>query len=458
MNTTIKYKSILFVLVFLLSTILLSCSEFLNDPDIQKDPNRATAVSSDLLFNSVQVSQFFRYEGHLSRTTAVWMQQLGGVDRQSLGLGQYIFTENEWSGEFSSTFTGGGLIDIRRIKKDAESRGWRAYAGIAKVWEALTIGRSASLWGAIPYSEAGTDVATPKLDKQSSIYADLQKLLDEAIADLTAGSGYKPPNDHVYAGSLPKWIQAANTLKARFFMHWAEVDASNYAKALAAAQKGISTNANDFKTKHTAIESESNAIYQFWRTRDSYIRAGKYMVDLLAARNDPRLEKYFAKDKDGKYVGAAPGDPKTDASNLSTIVLAKEYSTDILSYTENSLIWAECAFKAGDAATALAKLNEARRAQEAKWALPANSLGVASGLTGTALIDAIMMEKYISLFMNIEVYNDWKRTNRPALVSFGGQQIPRRLLYGDGERNANPNIPPPSLQPARNENDPGDSY
>ncbi len=458
MKTITKTNKFLFAVIFLSSLIFISCSDYLNDPAVQNDPNRATSVGADLLFNSVQVRQFFRYEGQLARTTAVWMQQMGGVDRQSLGLAQYIFTENEWSGEMNGMFTGGGLIDIRRIIAEADTKGWKTYAGIARFWEAFVIGTGASLWGDIPYSEAVSDVKTPKLDGQKTIYDAVQALLDKAIADLTTGGGYNPPNDWVYGANKTKWIQACYSLKARFYMHWAEVDAANYAKALTAIQSGISSNANDFRSKHTTTESESNTIYQFWRDRDSYIRSGKYLVDLLKTRNDGRLSKYFAVDKNGQYTGAPAGVALTDASNLSTTFLAKDLSFDIMTFTEANLIWAECAYKAGDAATALAKLNAARRAQESKWGLAANSLGVATGLTGTALISAVMEEKYISQFFNIESYNDWKRTNLPAITPFTGGTIPRRLLYGDGERNANPNIPSPSAQPARNANDPGNTY
>ncbi len=462
MKKYINTKNLILVVALLFSSLIISCSDFLNDPDIQDDPNRATTVSADLLFNSVQVRQFFRYEGHLSRTTSIWMQQLGGVDRQSEALGKYVFTENEWNGEMSGIYTGGALIDIRNIRAEAKAKGWKTYEGIAKFWEAFVMGTSASLWGNLPYSEAVSDVKTPQLDGQKAIYDACLALLEEAILDLGAATtGYKPPNDHVYAGNNAKWIEAANTLKARYLLHWAEVNSGNYALALAAIQKGISANANNFKTKHTISETESNAIYQFWRQRDSYIRAGKYMVDLLKSRSDPRLDKYFQPgigSLAGQMVGAAPGQALTDASNLSAAIRANSFTTDIMSFSEANLIWAECAYKAGDATTALTKLNAARRAEESKWSLAANSLGVASGLTGTALIDAIMQEKYIALFLNIEAYNDWKRTNRQALTPFTGGQIPRRILYGDGERITNPNIPTPSQQPARNANDPGDGY
>lgn len=461
MKILFKTQNIIMVIAFLLTLLIIGCSDFLNDPDIQDDPNRATIVSPDLLFNSVQVRQFSRYEGHTSRTAAIWIQQLAGVDRQAISLGTYDITESEWNTDMNSLYTGGGLVDIRNILKETEAKGWKTYSGIVKTWEALSIGMSASLWGDLPYSEAVSEISTPKLDKQEDIYVAVQSLLDDAIADLTAGGGYKPPNDHVYGANAIKWIQAAYTLKARFYLHWAEVNSGNYALALAAVQQGISSNANNFKTHHTTVENESNTIYQYWRTRNSDIRAGKYLIDLLISRNDPRLEKYFQKGVGsvaGQFIGVEPGGKLTDASNLSEIIKAPDYSFEVISFSEANLIWAECAFKTGDEATALAKLNDARRAEEEKWGLKTDTLGVAEGLNGNDLINAIMEEKFISLFMNIEVYNDWKRTNRPAVTPYASRQIPRRLLYSSSERAANPNIPAPSQQPIRNANDPGDNY
>jgi hypothetical protein len=182
------------------------------------------------------------------------------------------------------------------------------------------------------------------------------------------------------------------------------------------------------------------------------------MIDLLKNNNDPRLQIYFSVDIDSNYSGADPGEANIDVSNLSGFWLAKDRPVDILTFTETSLIWAECAYKTGDESAALSELNIARRAQEQKYNLAVNSLGVAQGLTGQALIETIMMEKYISNFMNPETYNDWKRTNLPVLATYNGKAIPRRFYYSTEERNANPNIPAPSQQPLRNENDPGDNY
>ena len=82
---------------------------------------------------------------------------------------------------------------------------------------------------------------------------------------------------------------------------------------------------------------------------------------------------------------------------------------------------------------------------------------IGAGLSGTALLTAILQEKYIALFQNYEVYNDWKRTCYPNLVpatnAYQGN-IPARFTYPVAERSSNPNVPAAGNQPRRNANDP----
>ena len=67
-----------------------------------------------------------------------------------------------------------------------------------------------------------------------------------------------------------------------------------------------------------------------------------------------------------------------------------------------------------------------------------------------------MEEKYVALFQNTEVWNDYRRTCYPNLTPASGNFIPARLVYGTDERRANPNIPSPSQQPRRNQDRPAD--
>lgn len=424
------------------------CSDFLAGPKLgDDDPNRPTVANREQLLMAVQASQFIQQTGSLARIAAMWTQQMAGTDRQYQTLGTYEHTEDDFTSQFSRVYSGGGLVDMRRIIAEAEADGDRRFAGVAKVWEAFSIGTAASLWGDIPYSEAVSEVETPGLDSQADIYAAVQALLDEAIADLQSGQGSGPgAADLVYGGDAEKWVEAAHTLKARFYLHWAEVDPSNYARALAAAQNGISTSDHDFRTYQSAAAGEQNVWYQFmFRDRDSYIRVGKFLVDLMVDRADPRLSEYFAPNGDGEYVGAEPGEGvKGVHSLLSATRGAPGFRQPLITWAENELIIAEASYQGGDQDNARNRLNAVRAAVGLPEISPSDD----------ALLEEIMTEKYISLFQNIEVWNDYKRTCIPAITPADAGGVPGRLFYGTGERNANPNVPAPSAQPDRNANDP----
>lgn len=425
------------------------CTDFLTTPETQEDPNRATKATMDQLFVAVQSAVFVVQTGEAARAVAMWMQQMAGTDRQYQTLGTYTHTESTFGTPWIYIYGGGGLVDLRRIQATATEINDRKYLGIAQVLEALQISTAADLWGNVPYSEANNPaIITPKLDPQLEVYAALQLVLDKAIANLASGVGGGPGSkDLVYGGNATKWIQMANTLKARLYMHVAEVDASAYAKAKAAAALGISSHANDYTTKHAGTAGEENLWYQFIvRERTEYISPGDYLIELMKARNDPRLPVYFTKGATGEYLGADPGEGYTSAlSNLSATRLVANFPQPIVTYDENALILAEAAFKAGDPVTALAKLNEVRIHHGL----------TASAATGTTLFSEIMIEKYISLFQSLEVWNDLKRTCIPDLTpALGATIIPARFFYPTDERQTNTNIPTVETQPRRNPNDP----
>jgi hypothetical protein len=430
---------------------LAACGDFLTGTDLDTDPNRPTNASRDQLFVAMQAKQQAFHEGHVARVVTMWVQQFAGTDRQYIPLDQYDVAEGEFNPQFSGLYTGGGLVDMRRIVATAEADGDRRYAGIVKVWEAFTIGMAASLWGDIPYSEAVGDNPTPKLDPQAEVYAAVQNLLNAAITDLQSGTGRGPgAADFIYGGDATKWIQAANTLKARFHLHMAEREGNTrYTAALAAAQGGISAPANDFRTFHTTQAGEENIWFQFQvRERDTYLRGGAFAINLLQSRNDPRLQQYYAPAAGGQFVGARPGEAAPGASNLSAARLAPAFRQPLITYAENQLIMAEANFRLGNSGPALQNLNNARTAA---------GVSPVSGVAGNALLQEILTEKYLALFQNMEAWNDYKRTCFPNVTpAVAGQRVPGRLLYGNAERNVNPNIPSVSTQLAnpRNFNDP----
>ncbi len=454
-----QFRKMASVCTLALAGVLAGCDDFLSGPGLDTDPNRPTAAELDQLLQAVQVTGFVFQTGDIARMSNMWNQAMSGIGRQQQVRDAYDVTEDDFTFDFSRMYSGGGLIDIRGIQEGGTELGDRTYVGIAKVWEALIFGTAASVWGDIPYSQAVSDVTQPELDDQAAVYAAIQTLLDGAIADLQAAAGEGPGDvDLVYGGDRAKWIQAANTLKARFYMHWVESQVAGsplaatacagncLTKALAAAANGISSPANDFKSFHTNTAGEQNLWYQFMNVaRVGDMAAGKALVDLMKARNDPRLLHYF-EPVGGEVLGAPPA-TETAASKLADDGRgAPDFDQPIITYLENQLIIAEAHARTGNDAAALTALNNARTA--GGWGAPL------AGLTGAALLTEIATEKYVAMFQNIEIWNDHKRNCTPSLTPATGAQLPGRLFYGSDERNANPNIPAPGSITERNDNDP----
>jgi hypothetical protein len=458
-----------------------ACTDFLTGGELEDDPNRPTAASAENLFNGVQATTFLIWNGDFTRTATMWMQQMAGTGQQYLGQGRYEIDESTFDGDFEFLYNQGGLTDNRKAQALARETNDSLTLGILQVYEAYNMGNAASIWGALPYSQASQpdEFPQPVLDPQSAIYAAVQTLLDQAIVNL-GGAGSGPQNDlnfpvtatRTAASQRAAWKEVANTLKARFYMHWVEAQAANVAgaatacggncvqRAHAAALNGISTPANDFKSRHTSTTGEKNVWYQFIvEARPGYMNAGKFLVDLLTARNDPRLGEYFVAggSAGGVIIGATNGTSTTGALaqiNPATR-LRPDFSQPLVTWAENQLILAEAEYRGGGTLAA----NEGSARNRVNAVRTAAGYGVTTTASGTALLTDIINEKYISLFQSFEVWNDYKRTCLPRLPfnGFPGDvEIPGRLYYGVQERQTNENVPDVAAQDAqkRNENDP----
>lgn len=466
----------------LLGATLTGCTDFLTGPGLTVDPNNPTIASKAQLFAAVAASQQSMEEGAVAKMLVTWSQAMSGVARQSLTYQRYGVVEADLSGMFARTYGGGGLVDIRAAIRLAKAEGDSSFAGIAMVYEALIIGRAASIWGDIPYVEAVSDIAEPRLDAQESVYAAVQAKLDTAVQWIgkTGGANVGPgPADLIYAGDRTRWTQAANTLKARYYMHWVEaqlVGGSSLAAAaiacggdclqlaVSAATLGLASSANDFRTFHSTTSTEWNSWYGFLVIfRPGDMAAGRTMVDSLKARRtalgDGRVRAYFDSvlvtgvfDFRGADRNGAASPVGSALSVLSTTRFAQGYRQPIVTAAENALLLAEAQARRGNDGPALVALNAAKAASAA-----ANGVAVpaAGALTGTALLTEIKMEAWIVLFQNLEAWNTLKRTCTPVLVPAGtATDVPGRMPYGLDERNTNRNIPAPQAQPLRNRNDP----
>ena len=449
------------------------CSDFLKGGELTNNPNVPVtgSATNGQLFVAIQTQIWSANNSEVAWSIAQWMQSLVGVARQQIGIYNYSgITNSTFDGDFIAPYTGGGLVDIHQLEAQAAAQGDQIFVGVAQIMEAWVISETADMWGDIPYSQAGsfTTFPTPTLDTQQSVYDSTLNLLNTAITNVTSGVGLGPTsNDLVYHGSTAKWAAFAHSLKARILLHMVAAGGATYAQVLTESNLGISASngSGDYVVAFDgALQFSSNNWWQFMNANGGTGRAGdmvasnapdtvvatrinSYLWNTLRASGDPRWAEYF------DSTNASTG-------NMSAYRQDPGYQQPLLTYAETQLIIAEAQHIANPGAAKTA-LNNAQTSWHTANAWH-NAVNVP--LSATATLSDIMMEKYITLFQNVEVWNDWKRTCIPALtvVATGTANplypgIPARIYYGLTEQQTNPNIPAPGTAPNGpfNWNDPG---
>jgi starch-binding outer membrane protein, SusD/RagB family len=458
-----RYIQLLCVAFALVSTA--GCDSFLTGPGVSQDPNFPTVATTGQLFVATQARMFLQLEGQSARTSAIWTQQLAGINNQQRDYGsRYDYSRNELDTNtaFNGYYQSGGLIDLRRVQTLAAADNNTAIQGMSMVMEALLMGTATSFWGDIPYREAiNPDIPAPAIDPQEQIYADLQTLLDEAITMLQAAPSTALPQDLIYNGNTTRWIAAARTLKARYYLHVApRVGQAAYQNALTQANLGINeapTSASqaihgqapgDFRSLHgTTLNTDAN-IWANFLTERADIAANRRMINILTQRNDPRLAEYHSQ-AGGTYSGSdqfgVGGHPQPWSLPNTTTRTALNFRQPFITWAETQLIKAEANFRLGNTGPALTNLNAVRTA-------------VGMPALGTVTLEEIAVEKWIVQFQNPDAFTDWRRTCYPRLVPGGptsptpAARVPGRYVYGSTERQQNPNFAnlAPSQQPADN--------
>jgi hypothetical protein len=412
-------------------------SDFLTGGDLTTDPNRPSTATANQLFAGAETALWALLGSDPARVTGMWARQFEGGQNQYQSIWNYVYDEGIQSGYNAGLYAAGGLIDIVHAQQITKDEGNFALLGILQVQEGLTMGTGADLFGNLVYSQALSDVDNPTLDGQLAVYDSVQKVLSAGIVNMASTAVTNSPptaSDNVYFGDTGAWTTLAHTLKARFYMHTGEVRPGAYAQALAEARQGISSDAGNYVGAFTSNAAEQNFYYQFEipAGRSGYLIADPQFVALLQARNDPRRFEYF----------------NAAGTRLSDDRLAADFQQPFVTYDENTLIWAEAAYRTGDQVTALAKLNEER----------ANHGLAAEAVAGQPLLNEILIEKYIADFqLGHEAWNDYKRTCTPNFApTQPGKKMPGRMYYDPNERLTNTNIPPAGegFNGARNPNDP----
>ncbi|MGE5478911.1 MAG: SusD/RagB family nutrient-binding outer membrane lipoprotein [Chloroflexota bacterium] len=442
MKKTYRYSQIALAVLFTALTLLTtSCI----DKDINNSPNAINeeAVKSVEgvygLTIALQVATADFYSGDRSRVASIWTWQMGappGLGRsQPVNWNVYRMeedgpTNDMWLIAYRGVRIANDIIKftpevVFSATPEDNTRIRNTLLGMARTYKALILGEMAAFYGSIPININGLE--PPQFVSQTEAYAEVQRLLDEALVNF-ADPG-PVDRDLNFGGDKDKWLAAVHSLKARYFLHL-----KNYASAASEASQGIA----DASGTLFGIYGEGASEYSPWghwtlTEVGEPIRGERYFVNLLKANpNDSRLGEYFTSNDNGQYWGFAVRNQETaDSNELNTLktVSLKKYGAygdnfPLISWQENQFILAEA--KARTGAGGLEELNSVIT----QFGLPASTA------TGQDLINEILLQKYLTLFLEGQSYHDMRRTG-----TLPSPNIPLRWTYPVAETNANPNVP-----------------
>jgi len=461
-----KKIAILFTLILVISFSFTACDY---DLDINSSPNAAQEASPELRLPYILAECCDFYGSHGTRT-ATLCQQAGYIYASAYRyyqLENWKFTNNAdawvWQCWYGYTW-----INIEEMIEDATDMGAWHYVGVGKILTAFGCGAIIDAYGYMAYQDGVNGNIQPDYDDAEYVYSQILPLCDEAIEYLQkeqdASAVALSEGDYVYKGDTEKWIKFAYAVKARLMNHLSKksegTDLLNYNTEgiLENIDKAFASNDDDW-----AYWGEDGDVSSRWaiqrQNMSSYNKPGKLWRDYLfntvdtvaqayadeswnSKVADPRIEMLVPKiikdavvDGDtvevlssdySKGVDLAYADSKPQASDttyvgLKSTDLNKLYYTQktspyfLITYSELKFIEAEVYFRKGQTSLALTAYKAAIQASMDRFGVAANKsadflASAAVAQTASELtLSHIMIQKYIDLTYNPEVWTDMRR-------------------------------------------------
>lgn len=433
-------KNKFLILLVLCLTGFYSCEMSLDELNV--DPNNLTDANLNLMLPEAISQSVFNEGNNPNRIAGMVVQQLRGIDAQQLQYNNYQISQDAMDGYWGTGLYSGVLRSCTVIIDKAAEDEAPFYAGVAKIIMASQLGIATSFFGDIPYTEAlkGTENLKPSYDTQESVYASVQTLLDQGIAEVSGG-GYAG-GDPIFDGSAEKWAAAANALKARYYMQTTKRNSGAAGSALTAVRNAFTSAADQPQFTFETSETANWALAKFGIERPSTLMFNDNFAAML--ENDVRLPKYAIFDGTfWQYYSGASTD-LVWAQNTSTIPL--------ISYVELKFLEAEALARTGGTATEVSEALAAgiTASQTACGVEDTDYVATQSDLAGLSdeqIIERIIVEAYKSYygFAFHESWANFRRTGYPALVAnpegTNGLDpsgvVPRRFLYPNSESQTN---------------------
>jgi hypothetical protein len=312
-------------------------------------------------------------------------------------------------------------------------------------------------FGNVPYSEAlDYKNPRPKYDDAATIYTDLFRRLDAALASMDVAEEGLGDADLIYHGDMEHWAKFGNSLKLRMALTIADVDA---AKARTAADqtvgKTFTSNDDNAAMAFTDASPNTNPLFEqlVQSNRNDFVGAATF-VNRLNTLNDPRRSYFFktvSTGTPGRYVGGVTGSGNA-YSSFSAPGEALEDPTlpgVLLSYPEVEFLLAESKARgfAGPGtvethynAAVTASIRSFGGSAAAATAYLAQPTVAYATAAGSDFRQKIGVQKWIALYdQPVEAYKEVRRLDSPTIVapSTALSVFPVRFPYPTTEKNLN---------------------
>ncbi|RAJ06615.1 SusD-like starch-binding protein associating with outer membrane [Chitinophaga skermanii] len=447
-----KKLSILALSAFAMTTIgLVSCTKDFVETNTNK--NGASSAQPESLVTPALIKVLQANQTRALRLTNELMQvHVTNINTDEIH--RYIIRPNESEYMWSNWYT--QRTNFLDIYKGGALVGNKTWMGIGRILDVWVMSLITDLYGDVPYTEANNGKEgnfQPKFDKQSDIYPDLFKKLEEANELLTAKQAVTDSTlEMLYNGNADRWRKFGNSLYLRLLLRASKKDEVAIAAKM---QEIVSTPA-----KYPIFNDNSeSAIFKFtvvapyvtaFNTYREYDFNGdnslcSYFINNLKEWEDPRIDKWAVK-VSGEYQGLASGYEPTNAptarlSYYNKNLMNEPMMGNIINYPELQFILAEAALKGYITGDAKSYYEKGVASAITLWGLtvPTNYL-THEGINWTEAtndnekMEKIHVQKYYTLFFtDFQQYHEYRRTGFPVMPIGPGVQnnkiMPTRFRY-----------------------------
>lgn len=427
-------------------SLTFGCEDYL---DVNFDPSNPQVAEGFALLPPI-FSQMARGEAFDDRFVGQYVQNWASTTANNVwDLHGYAAGSDAGGEKWRSHYWSiGKNIDLI-IEQAAPKEQWD-YIGVAKAIRAWSWQSTTDVNGEMILTQAWEpNRYVFDFDPQEDVYAEVDRLCKEAIADLAKSDGGVSQaglarGDLIYAGDRAKWTKFVYSVLARNAHHITNKASYNPDKVIEYCDLSLASNADNFNVPHAGTNSADGNFFGPVRNNLRTYRQTQFVVNLLNGTIfngvvDPRLPKMLSESPDMVYRGVKPGlgDTTNTNNNPRRIPLLWGVSPSVtaaaqipgkyiftnnaphplVTYSEIQFIKAEAAFIKGDRNLAydafrngiIAHMDFAAVAAADRDAYLA-SAAVPQSAAELTLSD-IMMQKYISLWVHgaLETWVDMRR-------------------------------------------------